>query len=332
MNPGDAILVAARLLLGWITGKRIPLMVTWNVTYRCNLDCRYCGVCREEVRDADTDRVLEIVDHLAHAGTRFLELSGGEPLMRTDIGQVIDACSSRGIHVLLSSNGLLIPQRLPDLGNASEIQISLDGTREVHDAIRGTGTFDQVVEAVERCKEAGINVCFSAVISRFNAERLSPFLDRVEDLGPGVYFQPVDKTYTPGHTTEADYYPDRETYLGALDWLLVEKRKGRKSILNSEPGLRHLRQWPTIPATKCHSSRFMCTIDPDGSLFVCDMFPAFERYTVQPGDRFAQTLQELELPHPCPRCLSSSMAELNLAASGSPQAIWGLARRLLNYR
>ena len=332
MNVLDVIGLSGAVLRGLVTGRRVPLVVSWNITYRCNQRCRYCGVRREEVRDADTARVVDIIERLARLGTRVVVLSGGEPLVRDDIGRIIDACARHRMRVLLKSNGALLPERLGELRRVGEVQISLDGPREVHDRIRGAGSFDKVVEAVGVCRQAGIPVCLTAVLTRHSLPRLPELLDIVERLGVGVYVQPVDRAFTPNHTATADYFPQEDAYRAAVDRLLADKRAGRRSILNSEAGLRHFRRWPRFPAVRCFASRFLCALEPDGSLFVCDMFPGFEAHTVPAGDRFEETLQRLELPHPCPACTSGAMVEVNHAIAGDPRALWGLIERVVRRR
>jgi MoaA/NifB/PqqE/SkfB family radical SAM enzyme len=148
-----------------------PLTVTMELTYLCNLRCQMCSLVEggmvtkqgqkqnPELREPDgtlrrevsTKEYLEIIRQMGEAGVKAVTLTGGEPTLRKDIAELVAAIKKYPIHLSMISNGSGKPdtyRRLIDLGLDS-LTISVDGTRDVHDRVRGrAGSFDRAVEAV----------------------------------------------------------------------------------------------------------------------------------------------------------------------------------------
>ncbi len=151
-------------------------VVVWNVGRRCNLRCRHC-YSRSQDRayegELDTAEGLALIDDLAGFGVPVILFSGGEPLIRPDILQLIAHAGKRGVRSVLSTNGTLITaelsRRLKDLA-LSYVGISLDGLEQTHDRFRGApGAFRQALQGLRNCREAGIKVGLRFTINRGNA-------------------------------------------------------------------------------------------------------------------------------------------------------------------
>ncbi len=162
-------------------------VVVWNVTRRCNLKCVHC-YSQSEDREYGNELSLEegraLLDDLAEFGSPVVLFSGGEPLIRRDILDLIEYAAARGMRAVLSTNGTLITRRLAaslrDLG-LSYVGISLDGLEEVHDAFRGVaGSFARVMAAINHCKDAGLKVGLRFTINRRNHQDIPGVFDLVE--------------------------------------------------------------------------------------------------------------------------------------------------------
>src|SRR3954469_11256195 len=104
---GRQALPAARFAWARATGKKHPLMVTLSITDRCNFRCEYCnlpGMDRDEMSTADW---LRAIDELADAGMMRVSLRGGEPLVRKDVGVLIERLRERGVNIAMNTNGWL---------------------------------------------------------------------------------------------------------------------------------------------------------------------------------------------------------------------------------
>lgn len=322
----------ARAAGALMCGGRVPVIVSWNITYRCNLDCGYCGLHRPDAPEASTREVVERVAALARLGARCVGFSGGEPLLRSDLAEVVAACRDHGMRVSVQTNGFYLRRRLPSLPGVNEVRVSLDGPREVQESVRGAGSYDAALDAILACREHGVPVLATAVMTGPSLARVREFLDLAGGLGVGILFQPLDERFTGSRNTEAALRPPPEAFRAAVDFLIAEKTRGSGAVANSLPGLRYLRGWPDPDPIPCRASRLMCTVDADGQVFVCDMYPGYERNRVRPGDDLAATLNRLDLPAPCPRCITGAMTDLNLAAGGRLQAVPALLGRLWSLR
>jgi len=178
---------------------RVPLMrsgaerrpiVVWNVGRRCNLHCVHCysdSENREYPGELTTEEGIELLDDLADFGVPVVLFSGGEPLLRPDIFELIEHARSRGLRTTLSTNGTLItPEvaaRLKLLG-MGYVGISLDGIGKVNDMFRGhKGAFEKAVRGFENCKAVGQRVGLRMTLTRHNVEHLDQIFSFIEEAG-----------------------------------------------------------------------------------------------------------------------------------------------------
>ncbi len=163
-------------------------VVVWNVTRRCNLKCVHCYSHSEDRNYPDElsfEEGTALIDDLAEFGSPVVLFSGGEPLIRRDILDLIRHAVSRNMRAVLSTNGTLITSemaaKLKDIG-LSYVGISLDGLESVHDAFRGVpGTFARVMKAIKNCQEVGLKVGLRFTINRRNFKDIPGIFDLVEE-------------------------------------------------------------------------------------------------------------------------------------------------------
>lgn len=171
-------------------------VVVWNVGQRCNLRCVHCYSHSRDIDYAgelNTAEGMRLLDDLAGFGVPVVLFSGGEPLMRPDLLDLISRARSRGMRAVLSTNGTLIDDdqanRLKDVG-LSYVGVSLDGLRETHDRFRGLpGAFDLAMTGIHACQRAGIKVGLRFTINRRNVQDIGGIFDLIESEGiPRVCF------------------------------------------------------------------------------------------------------------------------------------------------
>jgi radical SAM protein with 4Fe4S-binding SPASM domain len=165
-------------------------VVVWNVGRRCNLHCVHCysdSSNREYTGELSTDEGRALLDDLAGFGIPALLLSGGEPLLRPDIFELIEHARTVGIRVTLSTNGTLITpevaRRINDLG-VSYVGISLDGIGKTNDMFRGhKGAFDKAMAGFRNCGAVGQRVGLRMTLTRRNCQDLDSIFDFIEQEG-----------------------------------------------------------------------------------------------------------------------------------------------------
>ena len=189
--------------LGFHVGRRIgrplvrPDWVSINVTLRCNLECEMCVTCYDAPDEMSADELCGIVDQVADWGVPILNLLGGEPFVRRDLGPVLERAQQRGLIVTLTTNGtLLTPETIELLARLNRVHVnfSLDGLQQSNDAIRGQGVFRKATRALKALREAerahrdepgwydkAINV--NTLITRDNLDQLVEMAELARELG-----------------------------------------------------------------------------------------------------------------------------------------------------
>lgn len=181
-------------LLQFSADKR-PVVV-WNATRRCNLKCIHCYAHAKDTSFKDelsTDEGKALLDDLAQFGVPVILFSGGEPVMRKDLPELARYAVGHGMRAVISTNGTLItPEKarlFKEIG-LSYVGISLDGMEEVNDRFRGVkGAFQDALNGIRNCQEAGIKVGLRFTINKLNAAEIPAIFDLLEDLNvPRICF------------------------------------------------------------------------------------------------------------------------------------------------
>ncbi len=210
-----------------------PFLVVWDFTKQCNLKCKHCYEEAEPVPDPDelsTEEAKAAVDRFAEAGVAAIAFSGGEPLLRKDLLDVIRYARSRDFFVSIASNGMLISQeRAAELKEAGVeyVEISLDGFEETHDSFRGVqGAFKMTCEGIRNCVAAGIDTCVATTATHLNHKELPGFIDFVaRELNPDrmMVFNYVPARRGKGIIKEDLTPEEREGVLKMLYGKLLDK-------------------------------------------------------------------------------------------------------------
>lgn len=162
--------------------KPIPVTV-WNTTSRCNLKCVHCYADAGEKKRGEltTEEALSFIDDLANIKVPVLLLSGGEPLMREDIFEIVEFAKSKGLYVSLSTNGTLIDddtaKKLAEL-KVDYVGVSLDGLPETNDRFRGLkGAFERALQGIENAMDAGLLTGIRFTVTKFNLKEIPDVID-----------------------------------------------------------------------------------------------------------------------------------------------------------
>jgi mycofactocin radical SAM maturase len=141
-------------------GLDAPICLTWELTYACNLQCVHClsSSGQRDERELSTAEAKKILDDLRDLQVFYINIGGGEPMVRRDFFELLEYSVANGIGVKFSTNGAFIDeekaQRLAAM-DYLDIQISLDGVdAATNDAVRGEGSYDMAIRAMENLKAA----------------------------------------------------------------------------------------------------------------------------------------------------------------------------------
>ena len=167
-------------------GERRPV-TAWNITRTCNLKCIHCytdSEAKDYKGELTTEEGKKLIEDLKEFGIPALLFSGGEPLIRPDVFELVDHAKSLGLRCTLSTNGVLITpevaKRIKESGFVY-VGISLDGIGEINDKFRGKeGAFKKAMAGFQNCVAEGQRVGLRLTLTRHNYENLNEIFDFIE--------------------------------------------------------------------------------------------------------------------------------------------------------
>ncbi|SMB98136.1 putative heme d1 biosynthesis radical SAM protein NirJ2 [Thermanaeromonas toyohensis ToBE] len=166
------------------------MLISWNTTNQCNLYCDHCyrdsGAKLEE--ELSYGEAKELIKGAVRAGFRLFIFSGGEPLLRPDLLDVVAYAVSQGLRVVLGSNGtLLTPELARELKKAgvAAVGISLDSCEPIkHDRLRRKeGAWEKALAGMEACRSAGLPFQVHTTVFDWNREELTKLTDLAVSVG-----------------------------------------------------------------------------------------------------------------------------------------------------
>lgn len=307
---------------------RLPLSVYFFVTYKCPLSCRYCNIINnaEKKEELSTNKILNLIDEIAASGTKKFHLTGGEPMVREDIGEIIDRAKEKGMFVGLSSSGYFVPEKAKVLKNIDIVFLSFDGEEEIHDYARGKGSYQKLIEAISVLKSHKIKFWTTTVINKTNRNSIDFVLATAKKEGFIANFQILhsrNTDYRSCFLSEEDkvnfsMYPEevKKTVL-----YLIEKKKRGEMIGTSTAYLSHLLNWKDYQvmykndsSIRCWAGKLYCYLEPDGMVYPCGTLS--EQMPGQDAIKLGFSRAFNRLGNiPCQGCLSACQTEQNLIFS-----------------
>ena len=344
----NLIRFGVNLLGQQVSGKRIPFQVNIHLTDKCNLRCSYCYIDFDNAqRDLSLDQLEKILSDIRNLGGERISLEGGEPLARKDIGEIVDLIDDLGMECNINTNGFFLPSKIDLLKKVSTFAISLDGEREVHDELRGKGSFDRALDAIKVARKNGIRVNIFCVLTKKNRGSLDYLINLTKEfdcyLAPtSLFFNRVQELKGEDHSDEYSFSDDE--YIALLD-KLIEKKAAGERIIWAKKTLNYIKSWPLpyrqqsnllygedtngnkfSPIT-CNAGKSFCVIDTNGDLYTCDPYlgltPHGEKRPNCIELGFEEALNQLPIGE-CQACNHIVSSELNQLFSLSPPIIGNL--------
>lgn len=261
--------------------------VYWYISFRCNLHCVHCWVNASPSSDVSHDLndrdAQETAKRIGAFAPESVTISGGEPLLRRDMANIIDTLADSGIDRLnIETNAMLIRsdviealRRAQALGTNVTVATSLDGgTESAHDAMRGPGSFRKALHGIQRLVKANISTEIQCVVTKLNVDSLKPLAQLGQQMGirllKFVFVNPVGRAL------------EGYEHLAIPHAKYVEALDGIGNAIRYYPGMIRLKMPPAaVPphllqlfSQETHQTWTGCAfpvlgIVPDGSVTVC---------------------------------------------------------------
>lgn len=267
-----------------LSGTDYPVIAIIVVNNKCNWNCTYCFGDYPSRKETDytTDELKYLVESLHGMGVRYLNLHGGETLLRPDIGDICNFVKNLGMYLCVITNGSLLEKKIDEVRNVDNLTISLDGAVAGNEKNRGAGTFDITIKAIDLALSEGLPLRVSATLTKHTMNDVGFLANLAREKGFHLYFSILFKPLKKAKDAQMTCDEIRTT--------LLEIQKYKDSgypIFTSQKALRAAYEWPydfndvhhvpeeKIPASyrqhhvECHYSRTKFTIEADGYIYPC---------------------------------------------------------------
>ena len=259
-----------RLFRAWTS--RHPIWCAWQVTYRCNFRCSFCGYWHDPLGQAGEAGVGDYANgarKLATCGTLMISLAGGEPMLREDLPEIVAEIGRYHFPFITTNGWFVTPQSARDLmaAGAWGVSVSIDYADPArHDRARGMdGAWEQAWRAVEllsaarRHKFQRVNVI--AVLMHDNIDDIEPLIAMSAERGAYFMVQPYSRLKTGARRFEHD-----ESQVGER---LVALRRRWGNFLSNPLYLSQFDEYFAGGIDGCRAGRAFFNIDSTGDIAIC---------------------------------------------------------------
>ncbi len=266
--------------------EHVPYIISWNLTYSCNLRCRHCYIdaSRKMPGELSREEAMRVLDEIAdvHPETMLI-LSGGEPLLRPDLEDLVTRSAELGMMPVLGTNGTLLSpekaRRLAKRGLAG-VGISLDSLLSArHDDFRGKkNSWNEAVEGIRSAREAGLEAQVQITLTRDNWKELPDVIRFSKELGSRaitVFFLVCTGRGQDLVDLSPEEYEEVLGFLAGLksEGIMVRPRCApvyRRVLAQRDPDSILLKS----DAGRCMAAKNYCRITPEGNVTPCPYMPA----------------------------------------------------------
>ena len=254
------------------SGLDAPICITWELTYACNLACVHClsSSGRRDPRELSTAEAFGVIDELRAMQVFYVNIGGGEPMIRRDFFDIIDYATGSGVGVKFSTNGAFIDaeraQRLAQM-DYLDIQLSIDGAdAKTNDRVRGEGSFATARRAMDHLAAANFGEFkISVVVTRENVGQLDDFKAIADSYGAQLR---LTRLRPSGRGVDAwhDLHPTLDQQRDLHRWLLTHGER----VLTGDSFFHLNALGESLPGLNmCGAGRVVCLIDPVGDVYAC---------------------------------------------------------------
>lgn len=270
---------------GYLTARRRPILVHFEVTERCNARCAFCDYWKTPAA-AREHETTTVADAARFFDPLMITFTGGEPLLRRDLESLVAGVAGAvrlKYITVITHGGLLSVDRARSLWDAgiNQFNISLDYLDGRHDVARGIpGLTDKILSTVADMRRSGIDsIRFNTVIRNDNLDQLLPIVNRAAELGCGVNFSTYTalKNGNPGGVISDLHVPALDAVVAEL---LSYKRRRRGVITSSDHYLAQIPRYVRGEITEpCQSGLRTIHLDPHGRIKRCPDYPTDFHWT-----------------------------------------------------
>lgn len=244
--------------------NHLPLYTLIELTYRCNLSCKHCYIPRfwRKKKELNTFQLKNLLREIASLGGLYVVFTGGEPLLRKDIFELINFAKNLNFYVSLFTNGSLIDKSIAKklfLNGVDIVEISLYGSKNIHDKFVGqNGVFEKVLKAIENLKKYSIKICIKTTLTKDNLFQHNFLKNLAKELGINYKYDFVVVPKNNGDKKPLDLMIDDKYIIE----ILKENFKNKEREDNNK-----------LTSLNCSAGINIVAINPEGNIYPCIQLP-----------------------------------------------------------
>lgn len=350
-NDGESPVVSFLHAKGRTLGT--PVSVTFELTSRCNFNCKMCYIhdsAQTASGELSAAQWLSLGEQALNAGTLFVLLTGGEPLVRNDFAEIYGGLKKMGFVVSVNTNGSLLTgetAKLFEKDPPHRLNISLYGTNnDTYRAVTGNGSFDSVKKNILNMRSVGVDCRLNCSLTPMNRDDLESIYSFAKEnnlfiKGTSYMYPPVRRgapmtddgfRFTP---TQTAFYRKEINRLTLPDEVFKKRRENliarKDEIMNGSAPLPQNDDGQTLDCgeetdagapLKCRAGSSACWIDKNGMMSACGLFTV-NKFDTLTNDfdgawkKVRETTVQIKLSLKCAKCGKQSLCGVCAAAAAA---------------
>ncbi len=316
--------------------KGVPLSGTFEITGRCNFNCRMCYVHNSDCNKMKATELpaewwIKLGREAVEAGMVFLLITGGEPLLRDDFAEIYEELSKMGCIISINSNGYLINDKIKELFKKyppNRINVSIYGSDdEAYERFTGTRGFTKVIENVKELRDMGIDVRFNCSITPDNRDDMKNIFNVCKALG----FHIKTTSYMFPQIRLNGVHGENENRLSAVEaaecrveWSILKyspenlasRIRGMKRIIDEVLGKKDMDN--PAEGVLCRAGSTCFWVNKEGKMLACGMIDkSFDINSLgfsEAWNKVKSFASEIRLPKECANCAYRHLCNVCAAA------------------
>lgn len=293
--------------------------ITLVVTHRCNAKCIMCSSYKNP-SCVKNEITLEDIEKIP--ASRFIQITGGEPFMRTDLEDIVGILSRKTKRLMINTNGFFT-DRIVDLCKkypSLAIRISVDGRKEVHNSIRRIDIYDRAIDSLDALKKLGIvDLGISFTLQENNVDELIEMykfaLNKGVDFGVGIIHNSFYFSKDDNAIKDRDRLKDELKKLVCMQIKSKRKKDWARAFFNDK-SIDYIDGKPM--SVKCDAGISSFTIECNGNVLPCNMTPmawVMGNIKEQTWDAILASSEAEEINNRCRNCKLNCWSICNVQSS-----------------
>lgn len=252
-----------------------------SITNRCNLKCKMCGIpFASNDGEMSTAELKKLIRDVSLFNPRSIVFSGGEPLLRKDLFELISFTRQYKINTCLTTNGILVSKevalRLAEAG-LGIINISIEGPQDVHDNLRGKGSFKKAIEAIENLTKNNIETTIATVVCKQTYGYLPELIKLAHQFGiTTVKFQAFSEIFLQNRDKKKDFLIPKSNFGRVKEKIEETIQLSQRFHIATNP-VSYLSMLSSYlcgigmprPVNDCYALWTSCPVSPEGYVYPC---------------------------------------------------------------